>query len=73
MNTLRVVINSFLRSTFIVSAIRIGAIMAAESANTVTNNPASEVDMLKSTAIISMTPVIMYSMVPIRKTASART
>ncbi|MNN87645.1 hypothetical protein D3C81_2052290 [compost metagenome] len=71
-NTPRVVISSFLRSALIVNAIKTGATMAAERANTVTNNPTSEVDTPKSTAIISITPVIIYSMVPIRKTASAR-
>ncbi|MBH5319385.1 hypothetical protein I6N90_16425 [Paenibacillus sp. GSMTC-2017] len=53
-------------------AIKIGAPIAAESANAVTNNPAAEVETSKSSAIISMTPVIMYSMVPIKKTARAR-
>ncbi|MCY1186318.1 hypothetical protein D9M73_271800 [compost metagenome] len=73
MNTLTVARSNFLRSIFIVSAMRIGAKMAAAKANKVTNNPASEIVTPKSTAIISITPVIMYSTVPIRKTTSDKT
>ncbi len=61
----------FFRSILMVSAMTIGAPIAAESAKDVTNNPAADVVTCKSSATIWIMPVMIYSIVPIKKAANA--